>query len=409
MIPKNCPIVAILPKSHYLVKVLEIPNVSADQVAKILSLECEAALPSGFGSAESSYHPLPGRDDRRRRYEVYVSRRQLLKGYLNSLAELGIYPKLVLPSAVIWRRVLARSAEVDLLVASSNGNAQAEVASLGADGTISIRTFEASGNSGLFSINHGVIDCIRSILNHTRCDSSPVKIGWIGKACPSLTANGRAVLEDMTQRFLPSFQDTDDEKTTEPLACMAASSLLGTNDQEMLATANLLPREIVLRRSQRSVYKQLALGVVSVLLGIVLLYAALKIGSFRYDRLNVELSDRIMLIKTEGEMAGRRVTQLRAIHAALATNNRFYDVILGLYNATPKGVTYSHIELAESGQLQIRGQAESVSQPFLLPEKLGSQPMFDQVVLRSVGQERKGSGSVTRFRLKCSVRPMAAP
>ncbi len=403
---KRCPIIAILPKSFYLTKTLEIPKVPLRQVPVMLGLEVEAILSREFGPAEVSYRLLTPEGDNRNRYEVYISRQKVLKNHLNSLADLGLRPDFIIPSAFMWQRVLANSRQVDLFVTFSSATGQIETASSGPDGQMFIRSFPVSDDSLWPSSKRDIVECIRSVFmqSQSKPDSSPLTVGWIGENCPSFSVNGRVVFRDITQRFVPEQNQKGNKQDPEPLVCITASSLLNGDDAESLRAANLLPRQIMLQHSQRSIHKNLIIGATLVVLGLILVCIALKIAIKRYGTRNTDLSQKIALIRTSGEAAGRKITQLKAIQAALMTKNDFYNVVSGLYSATPHGVTYSHVELKDSGEMTLRGQAESVSLPFLLPEKFESSPVFDNIVLQSAGQKTKGSGSITEFRLTCQLR-----
>ena len=400
---RKSPIIAILSKSHYVVRTLEIPRVSQREASAILHLEAEAFLPPGFGPAEISYRQLPSEKEGLERYEVYASRRSALGTYLKSLTDLGLHPSLILPSAVIWSNTLASQEKAALLVAHSLDSGGEEVASLRDDGTVLVRTLKNSPAVEGFGMSRGLVEYIRSVLAHSPSGSLPLNVGWIGEGCPSSAMNGRVVFCDMTRLFARSSPELEEEPLAEPLVHVAALSLVGANAKELPRSANLLPRELVHQSTRHSVYKTLSLGVVSVLLGLALVCVALKIAILRYERLSANLAGRIALIETEGEAAGRRIAQLKAIRALVAADSDLFHVVSGLYEATPSGVTYSHVELTESREIRLRGQAESVSLPFLLPERLERLPMFGQVVLRSVGQRRTGGGSISEFRLECSL------
>ena len=101
--------------------------------------------------------------------------------------------------------------------------------------------------------------------------------------------------------------------------------------------------------------------------------------------------------------ADDRIEQLRAVRAARSTDRDFYRVLSGLYEATPEGVSYSQVNLGAEGGLHLRGQAESLAMPFLLPERLEAQEAFEQVLLQDAGQVKKAGGSVTEFRIDCRL------
>ena len=404
---RKCLTVAMLPKSHYLIRSLEIPKVSDEEVHSVLALEVEAILPRDFGPPEVAHRLLDEAGDGLCRYEVYVSRREELRGYLDGLAELGVRPDIVLPSAVVWSQALKVSA-ADVLVASSSDTGYVEAAFVGADATASVRMLQRAGGGTGSDLDLRLSECIRAALAGKNADSPVLKVGWIGRGCPPSTAGEHISVEDVSGDYLPLSAGQDTGAGREPLPHIAACCLSTIDGDCSLDEANLLPQETVLHRKRAAVYKSLAAGAGSVLLGLVLFYAALQVAIIRYRRLNDKLLAKTALIRTEGEEAERRVSQLKAILGAQGAGGDFHEVILGLLAATPPGVSYSRVELADTGQIHLRGHAESVSLPFLLPAKLQQEPIFRQAVLQSAGQQKRGAGSTTEFRLDCALRRRGA-
>jgi hypothetical protein len=74
-------------------------------------------------------------------------------------------------------------------------------------------------------------------------------------------------------------------------------------------------------------------------------------------------------------------------------------VLRGLHAATPKGVSYTCVELDETGTLRLTGRSSSLALPFILPERLEALDVFKQVVLLDAGQSHQSDGSAIRFRL----------
>jgi hypothetical protein len=177
----------------------------------------------------------------------------------------------------------------------------------------------------------------------------------------------------------------------------------GIAAEGLLHTANLLPRRLVLAAKARAVYRTLAVAGASLLLAVVLLYSALQIAIHRYRRVNEDLTERIGRIKAEGEAVGWQIAQLEAVRSLRASSGDLLEIIAGLTEGTPREITYSDVELLDSGDIRLHGQAESVSLPFLLPENLQKQPQFKRVVLQSVGQKQQGAGSATDFRMDCEL------
>jgi len=400
---KKCLVIAVLPKSNYLVRFLDIPKVTDEEVHSALALQVEAILPRDFGPPEVAYRHLDDVGDGLCKYEVYVSRRGELKGYLEKLAELGVRPDIVLPSAAMWYRAL-NLADVDMLVASSGSTSHVEAAFADAKGMASVRTLQLAGDGQGSNLDAKLSECVRSALAGKGFDSPALRVGWIGQGCPSSAAGDRILVEDMSGDYIPSSPGQNTGAGREPLAHVSARCLSAIGSDCSLDEANLLPRETVLSRKRSTVYKAFAVGAASALLGLVLFYTAIQIAIVRYRRLNDQLSSKTALIRTEGEQAERRVSQLKAILDAQSAGRDFHDVISGLLAATPPGVCYSRVELTDTGQVRLAGQAESVSLPFLLPGRLQQEPIFRQAVLQSAGQQKRGAGSATEFLLDCTFR-----
>jgi hypothetical protein len=134
------------------------------------------------------------------------------------------------------------------------------------------------------------------------------------------------------------------------------------------------------------------------------LLASLQIATSRYQRIKTELVGQVDVISSQGQSVGQRIEQLETVRSLRARRHDMAAVLGGLLDATPPGVTYSQLDLDREGLLRLRGQAESLSLPFLLPEKLSEQPMFESVLLQDAAQVKKAGGSVVEFRLEAKLR-----
>ena len=395
------PVVAVIPKSSYLTKQMAIPKAARDDALAVLSLEMEAMLPPEFGRARVSYsdsHEQDGQDV----YEVCVAREDDLEKQVEILSGLGLNPDLLLPSAVFLRAMLCDSDCPELLIVDLGSDCGFEMASLEADGSVSIRFVDYATNDpsdcGIRIAEH-----MRSILANHGSRDAPVTVGTIGDGEPPNVPSGGAILRDVNG--LLELNPGQRVPVRQPLVALAVRLFMRATASDQLAfqEANLLPKSVMLGNWTYKVYRRLLAGVAMVLLSLGMMTLAIEILSARHERKNNELSDRIAAIRTEGENAGRRVAQYEAVKALRASSRDFFDVIAGLYKATPEGVSYGSIELSSTGQLILRGQAKSVSIPFLLPQELESQPMFQNVVLQNVGQKTTGAGSASEFLIECNL------
>jgi len=394
---RRCPTAALLAKSDYLVRVLETPVASPGEVRAALSLQAEATLPAEYGQVEISYRPLKALRTGYGRYEVYIARREALEGLLARLREVGLEPDWILPSAVIWGEILTDGGELHMLVAAGGAGSDREVALRGTDHALSVRTIRwQPAASGLLS--RELRECIRSLLPYARRGSEPVRVGWIGRGCPRESLNGTVHFREISPAGVGGATEDADAMLT-----AAASVLPALAADRRIVSTNMLPKATVAVRQIKKVFRRLSAATAGVLLSLMLLQAALEVSMLRYRRSAQGLAERISSIRAEGQTIGRRIEQLRAIRAARQTNRTFQRVLAGLYEATPEGVTYSQVDVGPEGDILLRGQAESLAMPFLLPERLEAQPVFEQVLLQDAGQVKKAGGSVTEFRIDCRL------
>lgn len=385
-------VVAVLGKSYYLTRKFQVPAVSAQEMRGLLDLEVEAAIPPQMGSVEASYRWLGSRDDggSMGSCEAYIARREALEECLAGLSAAGVDPDYLLPSAALWSRVLVAGGDIDLWVARGSEGV-GEAASLDQDGACSVRLLKTSEGLG---DEEQLIECIRPLMARRGGSDSVVTVGWFGGSAPLLPA-GAAVAREVGDR-LPA---VGGDGAVEPLCRLAAAAWAGLVADGVAATVNLLPRRRVLAARVRAVYRALAVALVALVAALALFQAALGIAIHRYRGLNGALSERIERIQAEGEAVGRQIAQLEALRSARLSGDDLLNVVAALSDGTPKEISYSDVELTDSGGIRLRGQAQSVSLPFLLPESLQKQPLFHRVVLQSVGQKQQGAGSVCEFRM----------
>ncbi len=187
----KCPVVALLPKSKYLIKVLEVPKVLPEEVNAMLKLEAEALLPPEFGTVEISYRQLQPSKEGYQKCEVYISRHAELNEYLSFLAKFGVRPDWVLPGAIAWVGAFDVSDRPDLFAAAINSNVM-EVAALYEDRAVAVRTIDVA--TGL---DRGLVDFIRPFLVHSSAQTAPLVIGWIGNHCPNHLESNRVIFKNL--------------------------------------------------------------------------------------------------------------------------------------------------------------------------------------------------------------------
>lgn len=377
-------VVLLLPRRDYLVKVLETPEVTADEAARMLPLEVETLLPPDYGAVEVSYRSIESRPGRLR-WEVYIVRREIIEDQLARLRQVGLAAQFVLPSAVAWAGLLGRAAEVDLVVAAAHG--VAEAASKGPGGAVLVRALDDEGR-GVPSASV-MVEFLRSV--SAGVGRQPLRMAWVGDQ-PEPALDGAAEFVELSLEGGGGVADS-----LLGLACLGACGL----DHQTMSLANLVPEESRRRAARMALCRHAAVSAAMLTASMLLVWAAIELRCGQYRGAISQLDRKVSGIRREGETAGRRVSQMLAIRSALDSSRDFYDVIQGLLDSTPEGVSYNKVELLPTGELLLQGQAQSVSLPFLLPEQLQRQPAFDQVVLKNAGS--KAGGGITEFRVECRL------
>lgn len=405
---RKCSILVLLDKSKYMLKTLELPKVASEQVDTMLHLEVEALLPPDYGPVEISYLLLSCKKEGYQRYQVCICRRDILMQDMETYVGLGIDVDFFLPSFFSWKVIFDYlDIEIDLCVNVTDAGRMEIAVNKKTDGPLirEIRIPQIECNSRGFE--QGLIDCLRPLISQAGPESLPVKVGWIGQGCPHHMSNGRIVLKPIDAgQGIPVEVN---EIKQHPFLGLAAVAMLALRHFRIIQAGNMLPRNVVIRQQQKTMFRRLVITAVSFLLALVLVLTALKITVIRYQKSSIELSGKIALIQKEGRAVGRRIEQLKAIRAAQVTRNDFKSILEGLYEATPNGMTYSHVELNDAGKVRLRGQAKSLSLPFLAPEQLEKQPIFEQVLLNDAGQSKRERGSITEFRIDCEMRRQEKP
>ncbi len=382
-------IVLVLPRPRYLIQTTQAPSANPDEVMQMLRLEVEAHLPPDYGDVQTAYRRLDAEGAVSQRYEVYTARRETLQDQCEALERLGLKPEWVVPSAVLWGQLLLTRPTFDLLVAQGP-DGELETAAGQRDGSVLVRTVQSGSNTQDPGTPRGLIECIRPLLATADAADRPVGVGWLGVECPA-ASNGRV-----------RFDALGDERLEPTAQLLGASARLlleaDTDPVQTLSASNLLPDDWALSDQRSQSLRQLAVGAGTLLAALLMVFVALKAATYRLGVVSDGLSAQIDRIRVDGAATGRRLDQLRAIQAAQRTHGDLTGVLMGLYEATPDGLTYNYVELTPERELHLRGQAEALSQPFLLPERLEPTPMFEQVSLRDASQSKKGRGSVAEFR-----------
>lgn len=403
---KRTLILSLLPKSEYLLKIIEIPEVLPQEVHQMLLLETEANLPAEFGKPSISYRPIFCDRQGYQRYEVYISRNADLEKHVKHLEALGCNVDRIIPSAIAWRGILSNADhDLDMLVVNSQQQGFMEIVSVGQNEAVSIRTVHSKSQQGKKTWAHeeALAECIRSIVAQSSPESFPLTIGWIGKCCNIPIAGNSVTLKEIKLTYENMFDGEEDAGRGFSVNA-AAFSLTTHCSTSLLNVVNLIPKTILDKRLQCTIRRNIVGGLVILFAALLLAYLANEIAIHRYDSILTGINRKVLAIKTNGEKIGRRIEQLEAIRAARSTRNDLYHLLGALHHATPSGISYSNVELNENRQLRFRGQAKSLALPFLLPQELEKERAFSGVVLKDAGQVKKSGGTITEFRIECTLK-----
>jgi|GEM_PF-1770781 len=400
---RKCAVITLLPRSSYLLRTVRLPKVEPNELEAMLQLEVETTLPPEFKEIEVAYRKIDSEEAGYDRFETYIAKSQAIEQHAQPLRELGLEPDFILPSAVIWHTLLDGNDSFHMMVASSQ-TGTSETASVAPDRTMSVRTVDISGKAVTpAGINRDLLESVRALMGQSRESTNEMVVGWVGNGCPSDSSISPIRFEDISEEYFGQPMVQLNGLANNPILTVSARSLLTLTSASVLQSANLIPASVTQRQLAASIYKKMAASAVMVFMSILLIYIALQVGIIRNEEKLNELLNQIQTVKVEGEAVGRRIAQLEVIGETRLSRHDFYDVLKALHAATPKGITYSHVDLSEDGILRLRGQAESLSLPFLLPQKLEEEAVFKNVLLRDAGQAKRGRGTVTEFRLECQL------
>lgn len=383
----------VLPRSMYLSRSIELPSVDPATAAQMLQLEIEAKMPIEFGDAYVSHRRTDATAQGRQGFEVYIARRRDVDDVIETLLSQGVHVDRVLPSALIWYAHLSQPSANPCAIAQTHTQ-ELEAASLASDGQLMVRNM-AAGDRPDERLGM-VAECIRPLLASSDApEGQPVD--WIGPDCPRHTTG--VSFNDVTERYVLA----DVPQVQWPLVSMGASLLSQPQHAATVGSANLLPHAIVESRRRRIVQRRFACASCLFLASMLVVWVSLKLAGARYIDHCQQIESQISGVRASGELVGRQIDQLRAVRAAVATRYDFIHVVSGLHRGTPSGVHYSQISFDDQARLQLRGYAESLALPFLLPEKLEALATFDGVKLIDAGQAKQAGGSVAEFRLEAQL------
>lgn len=393
-LPRDCRVVLLVPRSAYLVRHLSLPLTDASETRQMIRFEAEATIPREFEMGEVGFRLLGHAegDQRTARYEVYVSRRSVIDRAIARLEEAGLTAELIVPSAAAWALSLDDGASPCDLAVAAVGGAAYELACIDTEGQVHQRVVEVDADADAATRAGHVAQAMTPMLSSARTDEQGrCRIGW-PHDLPAPDAGDHLV------ERRANAQPND-------ASLLTLAGPVVEREQQQLATADLLPERIREGRAERIALKSLAQATAFASLAVILIALAVEVAVARYQSRVSELREAIEAVQVEGETVGRQIDQLEAVASARVTGATLDHLLAGLYRATPDGVTYSHVDLDEENNLRLRGQAESIALPFLLPERLEENAAFAAVALRDTSQSQRGRGSVVEFHVEATYVP----
>ena len=402
----GCVGIALLPKSEYLIREVEVPTAAIDHVRSMLRLEAEACVPAEFGDVELSYVRLPCQRDGYERCELYVARRQTVEKWLEPASHLNLTSTMVLPTAVVWRQLVSTISDVDVILAELPGCQTLEIAWRGAQGGLRARA--VANTDGGTEVPVSVAACLRSAISSLSGDG-PLKVGWLVSSPPSFTMPTGIIIRDLALDGSASVGSKLSPSSTRSLLAASVTQIEELRHGGQLASGGMTLAQASEAERRRTVRRYIVAGALLSMVGTCLLFLALECMVYRYRRASELLTQQIAVIANEGKAVGRQLQQLEAARKARATQEDFLDVMSALYVATPEGVTYGQVEMNDAGRIRLRGQAESLSLPFLLPRELDKSEVIGQVIVRGAGQVSRQGSTITEFTVDCILQRRAIP
>lgn len=384
-------VIGVLPRLDYLSRVVEVPPAPADEMSSMIALRAEASVPPGFENAEISYARIGTTHQGLVRCQVYIARRDKVDEQIAALRKTGLVTDYVIPSATVLEAMFAELGNCDLLVVET-ANGRLETAFREPTGELSVRACDDERRGESVGIPSAVIESLRSLMGRRSREAEPLKVLWIGRNVPQ-SQNEQFSVEAVT----PEAPVGNEEDVA---LQVAGPAMMRRADQQMLGTANLLPRSIRLKQQREQGLKTAGIGAAMAMAAIGCLHLSLIIRSNMYERRYQEVSHAASNIRRQGEWLGRRREQLTEVRQARHTSTYFYDVLRGLYYATPEGITYSHIDFMPDGRIRLRGQATSMAMPYRLPNELERRGVFRRVLVRDAGQRKHADGTMIEFSIE---------
>ena len=166
------------------------------------------------------------------------------------------------------------------------------------------------------------------------------------------------------------------------------------------AEVNLMPEEIILKRTVERQSHEGIKAVVAALL-LMLLFGAVIISkiSFKQAFLDKNLLEHFAAQKEEVAKLQDRMARTRVIREYLGGRMVSLETIHELYRITPKDIYLSSLNMDEDGNIAIEGISASMSQVFAYVKALDDSPMFKNVKTKSTTTKKERGKDMAVFEL----------
>ncbi len=171
---------------------------------------------------------------------------------------------------------------------------------------------------------------------------------------------------------------------------------------------NLMPEEMIVKKSVEKQSKEAIKTVVAVLIILVLLGGAMmsKIY-FKQAFLNHNLKEKYAAQKEEVVLLQERLNKLNVVKNYLSGRMVSLDVIHELYRVTPTQIYLNVIALNDDGSLMVSGVSDSMSRVFSYVKALSDSPMFKNVKTKSTATKKDNGKDVAVFELNLELKDLS--
>ena len=410
---RKAPVVCVIPASAATSKNIEVPSSDPQEIKSIINLQASRHTPYSREEVLIGHINL-GTSGTNTKILLVIAHRNVVKERLDALEKAGLNPDKVLFVPEGIGRLYARGlnlknnavplgvidftvSSVNFLVVSRGCVAFARSIPMGVKQVID----DAQASAKLCE------ELVKSVAAYQSEDIDPVPAsyvvttdhnavkGMVGALNEALKAEVRlspyvnlvkaGAVKSKLQR------DYADDSFLDVIAPVAAINK---------AEINLMPEEIVLKRTvERQSHEATKAGIATVL--IMVLLGAMAMGKiyFKDTFLNKNLREHFAAQKEEVEKLQDRMAKTRVVREYLGSRMASLETIRELYRITPVDIYLSGLSMDEDGSVAINGVSESMSQVFAYVKALDDSPMFKNVKTKSTTTKKERGKDMAVFEL----------